>query len=66
MPEQFHLTPGNALIVAGLSSADRHKGLIDPIRAALPPLFEFVTLMPYAALQQTLLWRRTMGHPRVR
>ena len=49
--EQFYLTPGNVLIVAGLSSAERHKGSIDPIGAVLPPLFEFVTPMPYAALQ---------------
>jgi len=54
VPEQYHLAPGNALIVAGFSSAEQHKRLIDPIRAALPPLFEFVTPMPYTALQQML------------
>lgn len=54
VPEQYHFTPGNALIVAGFSSAEQHKRLIDPIRAALPPLFEFVTPMPYTALQHML------------
>jgi FAD/FMN-containing dehydrogenase len=54
VPEQYHLRPGNALIVAGFSSAEQHKRLIDPIRAALPPLFEFVSPMPYTALQQML------------
>ena len=54
VPEQYHFTPGNALIVAGFSSAEQHQRLIDPIRAALPPLFEFVTPMPYTALQQML------------
>jgi len=54
VPDEYHFTPGNALIVAGFSSAQQHKQLIDPIRAALPPLFEFVTPMPYTALQQML------------
>jgi FAD/FMN-containing dehydrogenase len=54
VPEQHHFTLGNALIVAGFSSAEQHKKLIEPIRAALPPLFEFVTPMPYTALQQML------------
>jgi hypothetical protein len=43
-----------ALIIAGFSSAEQHQRLIDPARATLPPLFEFVTPMPYTALQQML------------
>ena len=50
--DQYHLTLGNALMVVGLSSAEQHQRLIEPIRAALPPLFELVTPMPYAGLQQ--------------
>lgn len=54
VPAQYHFTPGNALIIAGFSSAEQHQQLIDPIRAALPPLFELVTPMPYTALQHML------------
>jgi hypothetical protein len=54
VPEQHHFTPGVALIVVGFSSADAHAALIAPAREALPPLFEFVTEIPYTALQQML------------
>lgn len=54
VPEKHHFTAGNALIIAGFTSAEEHRQLIEPIRAALPPLFEFITPMPYTALQQML------------
>jgi hypothetical protein len=54
VPEQYHFMPGNAIIVAGLSSAEAHAELVAPIRDALPPLFEFVTPIPYVGLQQML------------
>ena len=54
VPSQYHFTPGYLLIVVGFSSAEEHARLVAPIRAALPPLFELVTPIPYVALQRTL------------
>lgn len=52
VPEQYHLVPGYAVLVAGWGSADEHADVVSPIRAAVPPLFEFVTPIPYVGLQQ--------------
>jgi FAD/FMN-containing dehydrogenase len=52
VPEQFHFMPGYVVVVVGFGSLEEHAGLLAPIRAALPPLFEFVTPMPYTQLQQ--------------
>jgi FAD/FMN-containing dehydrogenase len=52
VPEQFHFMPGYIVVVVGFGSAEEHAGVLAPIRAALPPLFEFVTPMPYTQLQQ--------------
>jgi FAD/FMN-containing dehydrogenase len=52
--EQHHFTLGVALMVVGFSSAAEHAALVAPARASLPPLFEFVTEIPYLALQQML------------
>jgi hypothetical protein len=54
VPEQYHFAPGHALIVAGFGTAADHAAVLDPIRAALPPLFEFVSPMPFTALQSML------------
>jgi FAD/FMN-containing dehydrogenase len=54
VPEQYHFAPGCAVIVAGFGSAEDHAALLTPIRAGLTPAFEFVTQLPYTALQQTL------------
>jgi hypothetical protein len=52
VPEQHRLKPGHALLVAGFGSAAQHAAALAPIRQALTPLFEFVTPLPYVALQQ--------------
>jgi len=52
VPEQFHFMPGYIVVVVGFGSAQDHAGVLAPIRAALPPLFEFVTSLPYTQLQQ--------------
>ena len=39
-------------MIVGFSSAEAHAELVAPIRAKLPPLFELVTPIPFAALQQ--------------
>ena len=52
VPEQYRLAPGYALLVVGFGSAEEHARVVQPIRATLPPLFELVTPIPYAQLQQ--------------
>lgn len=51
VPEQYHFLPGYALFVVGWGSAEEHAQVVKPIRAALPPLFEFVTPIPHTHLQ---------------
>ncbi len=52
VPQQYHFAPSYGLAVVGFGSAEEHAQLLAPIREALPPLFEFVTPMPYTQLQQ--------------
>ncbi|MBA2472558.1 MAG: FAD-linked oxidoreductase [Pseudonocardiales bacterium] len=52
VPEQHHFAPGHALLLVGFGSAEEHTQAVAPIRAACPPLFEFITPIPYTALQQ--------------
>lgn len=54
VPEQYHLQPGYALLVTGFGAAQTHEDVLTRIRRALPPLFEFVTPMPYPDVQQLL------------
>jgi FAD/FMN-containing dehydrogenase len=52
VPAEMHFRPGYALIVIGFGSAEEHAGVLDEIRSAVPPLFEFAGPMPYVALQK--------------
>lgn len=52
VPEQCHFMPGYVVMVVGFGSAQDHAEVLAPIRAALPPLFEFVIPLPYTQLQQ--------------
>ena len=54
VPEEHRFQPGYALVVAGFGSAAEHDKVMTRIRQALPPLWEFITPMPYVALQQIL------------
>jgi len=54
VPEQYHLVPGHALIVAGFGTAEEHARTVAPIREAVTPLFEYVTPIPYVGLQSML------------
>lgn len=54
VPSEHHFSPVFALIVVGLTDDVAHAKLIAPIREALTPLVEFVTPIPYVALQQML------------
>jgi FAD/FMN-containing dehydrogenase len=52
VPEQYQLQLGFALLLTGFDSAEEHAKVVDQVRQQLPPLFDFVTPMPYVALQQ--------------
>ncbi len=54
VPERFHFVPGYIMAIVGFGSAEEHTQVLASIREALPPLFEFVTPMPYVQLQQML------------
>lgn len=54
VPEEHHFRPGYALLIASFGTPEEHTRLIDPVRAALPPLFEGVMPLPYVALQQLM------------
>jgi hypothetical protein len=52
VPQEHQAKPGYALLVVGFGSAEEHAELLSRLRAALPPLWEFSSPMPYLALQQ--------------
>ncbi len=54
VPEPYHFRRGFALFVAAFGADAEHAQLAGEIRAALPPLFEFISPIPYTALQQML------------
>ncbi len=43
---------GHALLVTGFGTAEEHARAIAPVRELCPPLFEFVSPLPYVAVQQ--------------
>jgi FAD/FMN-containing dehydrogenase len=53
VPAEHRGRIGHGLLVAGFGSAEEHAEAVAPAREACPPLFEFVTPLPYTALQQT-------------
>lgn len=52
VPEQYHFQPGYAVLVAGFGQDGEHARIAAHIRESLPPLFEFLSPMPYLGLQQ--------------
>ncbi len=52
VPEQHRLQPGYALLLTGFGDPVGHEAVAERIRRDVPPLFEFVTEMPYVQLQQ--------------
>ena len=64
VPVAYRGMPGYALMIAGFGSALEHHRLIAPVREALPPLFEFVTPVPYVELQK-MLRRHALGNHRL-
>jgi FAD/FMN-containing dehydrogenase len=52
IPEQHQGQPGYALLVTGFGSEEEHAATVAAISAELPPAVEFVTPMPFVAVQQ--------------
>lgn len=52
IPPEHHFAPGFVAMLVGYGNAADHAAQVDRLRASTPPLFEFVTPMPYTALQQ--------------
>ena len=52
VPVQYQGVVGHGLLVVGFGSGEEHAHIVAPIRAAVTPLFEFITPMPFVALQQ--------------
>jgi FAD/FMN-containing dehydrogenase len=52
VPAEHHLKAGFALVLCGFGDPAEHAGAVAALRAALPPLVEAVTPMPYTALNQ--------------
>jgi len=54
VPVEHHHQPGYALLLTGFGDPAEHQQVVDRIRRTLPPLFDYVTPMPFTALQQML------------
>jgi FAD/FMN-containing dehydrogenase len=54
VPPEHHHKLGYALLLVGFGDEAQHQQVLQEVRDALPPLFEFVSPMPYVALQQML------------
>jgi FAD/FMN-containing dehydrogenase len=54
VPEQHHFQPGYVLMLGGFGDPADHARAVDQVRAGLPPLFDFVTTMPYTEVQKLL------------
>ena len=52
VPQEHWFRAGYALLVGGFGAADPQAAVVERIRTELPPLFEMVTQVPYAQLQQ--------------
>ena len=54
VPPEHHHKLGYALLLVGFADGAGHQQVLDRVRSSLPPLFEYVTPMPYVTLQQLL------------
>ncbi|MEJ8826150.1 FAD-binding oxidoreductase [Variovorax humicola] len=61
VPSAYHFRPGHGLLVVGFGSAEAHQAVAAQVRGAMTPLFEFVTPIPYVALQQMFNESATWG-----
>jgi hypothetical protein len=51
VPVEHNFKTGVALLLIGFGDPIEHQKIVDNIRITEPPLFDFVTTMPYVALQ---------------
>jgi FAD/FMN-containing dehydrogenase len=60
VPAPHHHAPGYALLAVGFGSAEEHGEVVARVRAAMPPLFDLVTPIPYVRLKkmfdESLAW----------
>src|SRR5436190_13086322 len=54
VPEQFQFAPCYGLAVVAYGTPEAHAALVQPIRDNYPPLFDFVTPIPFTDLQKML------------
>ena len=54
VPEQHQFAPGFVLAVVGWGTPEEHAEVVQPVRELFPPLFDFITPIPYVGLQQML------------
>jgi FAD/FMN-containing dehydrogenase len=54
VPEQFQFAPCYGLAVVSFGSPEAHAALVQPISDNYPPLFDFVTPIPFTDLQKML------------
>ena len=67
IPEEYHFQPGCMLAIVGWGSPEEHTAMVAPAHEGVPPLFEFITPLPYTMLQQMIDdEHRAVGDPRVR
>lgn len=52
VPPEHHGRIGHALLLGGFGSAEEHARAIATVREACPPLFEFISPLPYTSLQK--------------
>ena len=52
VPREHHHATGFTLMVVGFGADNDHARLVESVRTGLPPLFDIVTPIPYAMLQQ--------------
>lgn len=54
VPEQYRLQPGYVALAVGTGSPEHHAQVVAALGAAVPPLFDFATPVPYVELQKML------------
>ena len=52
VPEEHRYRPGIALLITGFGSQEEHAAVVARVREQLPPLFDFVTPIPFVELQK--------------
>ena len=62
VPQEHQLQPGFAAVLAGFHGEQEHREVMARFRAAVPPLWEVATPMPYLALQHMLDEANSWGH----